>query len=401
MKSRSTSGELKAMNFQVLPPLSAEDYAALKSDIAARGVQVPVEYDEEGNILDGHHRVQICGELGITTWPKLIRKGLTDTEKRTHARQLNLARRHLDQAARRKLIEEELRESPERSNRQIAASLGVSHPTVADVREQMESTGKIYQLEKTVGADGKERPAHKPIRTRFVDDSDVGKRETLEQAKEIRAEKVQERQEKARAAYQERKVQGGTVADLHTLAASGQKFGVIYADPPWSFEAYSVKGKERSAERHYDTQSLEDIKRLPVELLAADDCALMLWTVMPQLPGAIELIEAWGFTYKTIGFVWVKQSRSGEGLFTGMGYWTRANAEVCILATRGSPVRLAADVHQVIVSPVAEHSRKPDEARSRIERLLPGPYLELYGRRPSPNWTVWGNEVVHKLEAAE
>lgn len=170
MRSGTTSGELKAMNFQVLPPLSAEDYAALKSDIAARGVLVPVEYDEEGNILDGHHRVQICGELGIKTWPKFIRKGLTDTEKKTHARQLNLARRHLDQAARRTLIEEELRENPERSNRQIAASLGVSHPTVADVREQMESTGKIYQLEKTVGADGKERPAHKPIRTRFVDD---------------------------------------------------------------------------------------------------------------------------------------------------------------------------------------------------------------------------------------
>ena len=138
-----------------------------------------------------------------------------------------------------------------------------------------------------------------------------------------------------------------------------------------------------------------------MKLLAADDCALMLWAVMPELPGAIEVIEAWGFTYKTVGFVWVKQNRSGEGLFTGMGYWTRANAEVCILATRGSPVRLAADVHQVIVSPVAEHSRKPDEARSRIERLLPGPYLELYGRRPSPNWTVWGNEVVQHLEAAE
>ena len=100
------------MNFQVLPPLSAEDYAALKSSIAARGVLVPVDYDEEGNILDGHHRGQICSELGITTWPKLIRKDLTDTEKRTHARQLNLARRHLDQAARRTLIEEELRRTP-------------------------------------------------------------------------------------------------------------------------------------------------------------------------------------------------------------------------------------------------------------------------------------------------
>jgi len=80
-------------------------------------------------------------------------------------------------------------------------------------------------------------------------------------------------------------------------------------------------------------------------------------------------------------------------LFTGMGFWTRANAELCLFATKGKPKRDAMDVHQVIMSPVSEHSKKPDEARSRIERLLPGPYLELYGREVHENWTVWGNEI--------
>lgn len=197
--------------------------------------------------------------------------------------------------------------------------------------------------------------------------------------------------------YTEEIADGCTVDDLGALAAAGKKFGVIYADPPWSFNVYSGKGKQRSADRQYDTMSLDDIKALPVADLAADDCALMMWAVLPELPGALEVIKAWGFTYKTVGFTWIKENRSGNGLFWGMGYWTRANAEVCLLATRGAPKRQAMDVHQVIMSPVSEHSRKPDEAQVRIERLLPGPYLELYGRRPTPGWTVWGNQISRNL----
>jgi N6-adenosine-specific RNA methylase IME4 len=200
--------------------------------------------------------------------------------------------------------------------------------------------------------------------------------------------------------------QGGTVSDLRALAASGKRFGVIYADPPWEFKVYSGKGKQRSAERHYDTASLDAIKSLPVETLAEDDCALLIWAVMPELAGALEVIQAWGFEYKTAAFLWVKATKNskvvrldGAGLHWGMGYWTRANAELCLLATRGSPTRLAMDVHQVVISPVGEHSAKPAEVRHRLERLLPGPYLELFGRRSSPGWMVWGNEIV--AEAAE
>lgn len=196
--------------------------------------------------------------------------------------------------------------------------------------------------------------------------------------------------EQARESYEARKQEGGTVSDLSALT---EKFAVIYADPPWEFEVYSGKGKQRSAERHYDTKSLDDISALPVAALAADDCALFLWCVMPEIPGALEIIQEWGFEYKTVAFTWVKQNRGGAGLFTGMGYWTRANAELCLLATRGSPMRLAMDVHQVVMAPVREHSRKPDEVRTRIERLLAGPYLELYGRQHFPGWTVWGNEI--------
>lgn len=200
--------------------------------------------------------------------------------------------------------------------------------------------------------------------------------------------------EQAREVYKAKKEQGGKVSDLAELWRQGKRFAVIYADPPWEFQVYSGKGKQRSAERHYDTSSLDDIKSLPVADLAADNCALFLWCVMPELPGALEVIKAWGFEYKTAAFNWVKQNRSGEGLFWGMGYWTRANAELCLFATRGSPNRLAMDVHQIVMAPVAEHSRKPDEVRTRIERLLGGPYLELYGRQPVDGWIVWGDEII-------
>lgn len=190
---------------------------------------------------------------------------------------------------------------------------------------------------------------------------------------------------------------GCTVADLDLLVSSGKKFGVVYADPPWSFKVYSGKGKQRSADRYYDTMSIDDIKVLPVEQLAADDAALFLWAVSPDLPAALQVMEAWGFTYKTVGFAWVKQTQDEIGLHWGMGYWTRANLELCLFGTRGSPKRLAKDVHQIIMSPAGAHSRKPEEVNARIERLLAGPYLEMFARRPMKGWTVWGNQITRGL----
>ena len=142
---------------------------------------------------------------------------------------------------------------------------------------------------------------------------------------------------------------------------------------------------------------------MPVASLAAGDAVLLLWGTWPRLPDVLEVIKAWGFTYKTVAFVWVKQNADGDGLHTGMGYWTRSNSEYCLLATKGAPKRLAADVHQIILAPVGEHSAKPEEVRRRVERLFAGPYLELYGRQPIAGWTVFGNEINRKTfgEAAE
>ena len=173
-----------------------------------------------------------------------------------------------------------------------------------------------------------------------------------------------------------------------------KKYSVILADPPWSFRAWSDKGMGRSAEQHYPTMRLEDIKALPVADLAAGDCVLFLWATFPMLKEALEVVDAWGFTYKTVAFTWVKENRKSPGLFWGLGYWTRANAEVCLLATRGSPKRQSAAVHQVILSPVERHSKKPDEVRERIAALMGDvPRVELFARQQTPGWDIWGNEV--------
>ena len=157
-----------------------------------------------------------------------------------------------------------------------------------------------------------------------------------------------------------------------------KKYQIIYADPPWNYKVYSKKGLGRSAESHYPTMSIEDICALPVGNLADKDCALFLWVTIPCLLEGLSVLKAWGFTYKTVGFVWVKQNRKADSLFWGMGYWTRSNVELCILATKGHPKRINAAVHQVIVSHIEEHSKKPQEARERIVSLMGDlPRIEL------------------------
>jgi N6-adenosine-specific RNA methylase IME4 len=172
-----------------------------------------------------------------------------------------------------------------------------------------------------------------------------------------------------------------------------RKYGAIYADPPWSFRNWSAKGTGRNAISHYDCLNFKELAALPVSDLAADDCALFLWAVDPLLDKAFELIRAWGFEYKTVGFYWVKQNSKGDGFFTGLGYWTRANPEQCLLATRGKPRRQGKDVRKLVVERRREHSRKPEDIRERIERLVRGPYLELFARETKPGWHCWGDQA--------
>jgi len=185
-------------------------------------------------------------------------------------------------------------------------------------------------------------------------------------------------------------------------------YNVILADPPWRYQVFSPKGEGKSASRHYETMRLPDVKALPVVELAARDCHLFLWSTTPNLPQALEVIEAWVFRYSSMGFTWAKLNPrapadgnwSPASFHVGMGHTTRKNVEFCLLGRRGSPKRKSKAVRELIVAPRREHSRKPDETYDRIEAYAGGPYLDLFSRQRRPGWDSWGDEVDKFPEAA-
>lgn len=170
-------------------------------------------------------------------------------------------------------------------------------------------------------------------------------------------------------------------------------YNIIYADPAWRFETWSEKGKGRSPEKHYKTMSLEEINRLHVAELAETDCVLFLWTTSPNLHNALQVIAAWGFTYKTDAFTWIKKNKNGT-TFSGLGFWTRGNTEFSLLATKGNPQIINRNISGTIISKRKEHSRKPNEVRERIVQLMGNlPRIELFARERVSGWDAWGDEV--------
>jgi len=165
------------------------------------------------------------------------------------------------------------------------------------------------------------------------------------------------------------------------------RYGAILADPPWSFRTYANDNVAPArGTQPYSVMSLDDIKALPVIDVAARDCLLFMWTVSHLQAAAIDVAAAWGFKPVSVAFVWDKGRM-------GMGYWTRQEVEICHLFKRGKPRRIGKGVRQLIKAPRREHSRKPDEQYGRIERLVDGPYLELFARQAWPGWTTWGNQT--------
>jgi|SRR5882672_5371537 len=198
-------------------------------------------------------------------------------------------------------------------------------------------------------------------------------------------------------------------------------FGAILADPPWAFKTWwsgrtsklpSPKKKfsypSRATIPHYEVMRTEQVAALPVGELAASNCVLFLWATWPTLEDAFWVIRAWGFKYKTCGFCWVKAHAGQIDMFRDdidphmkLGYWTRSNSEICLLAVKGKPKRRCNSVLQAIIEPTREHSRKPQCIYNRIERLVDGPRLELFARIERPGWTSWGLETTKFQQAAE
>lgn len=179
-----------------------------------------------------------------------------------------------------------------------------------------------------------------------------------------------------------------------------KKYNIIYADPPWCSDYHSggLKNGRGLARQHYQVMETEDIKSLPIANIKTDDSICFMWATFPCIKSALETMEAWGFRYITVAFTWVKTNKKSDTLYWGMGNYTRANAEVCLLGvSKGFKAKqqiLSRAVHSVIISKVKSHSEKPNEARERITELLGDvPRIELFARQYAEGWDCWGNEA--------
>ena len=360
---RATSSLRRHPQAALVPPMPADHYQAFRSDIARRGVLTPLEITANGVVLDGRERLRAASELQIETVPiriiaptdeveyillcALQRRQLTASQKAALALELQRYQELKADAAQRRLqnlcqTSTEVAILPPRGKtREIAASwAGVSPRTLQDAATVQAHDPALFEQIKQgqIAAD----QAARRIRRRLRDDQITGP----------------------------------------PPLPSG-RFEIVYADPPWQL---GNPDGPNAPERHYPTLPLEEIKALPVP--AADDCLLLIWAVNCLLPEALQVIDAWGFSYKT-ELVWVKPS-------IGLGNWTRNQHEPLLLATKGCFPLAEPDrrFSSVIHAPRRRHSQKPEIVYQLIEQAWPhASKLELFARTPPPGWTAWGNQL--------
>lgn len=422
-------------DYQLFPDMGTAEYEEMKADIQSRGVMVPIEYDEAGNILDGHHRVKACKELGITDWPSVVRLGMSEKDKRNHIRKLNLARRHLTGEQRNKVLLDMRADGM--SVRQIADETKIPKSTVADVISSTVRNRTVELPSVIIGKDGKQRQAVQPERkapepelplavepepilpiavviTKEPEPALDPEPETpppriisiqvsapsqvnrvaekasavLEAAQEnpalSRLVDQMERSGKVNAALRQvNKLQAADAINAEPIPMPAGPFRVIVADPPWRYES-RVGDFTHRADLPYPSMQIDEICALPVESLAHDDCILWLWTTNAHMRESYAVLDAWGFQSKTI-LTWAKDR-------IGTGDWLRGQTEHCHLAIRGKPTILTTGQGTVIHGPLQAHSQKPDSFYALVETICPGSKLEMFCRSPRDGWAVWGNE---------
>jgi N6-adenosine-specific RNA methylase IME4 len=361
--------------YQLLPVLAPEDYARLRADISERGVLVPIEIDEDGNVLDGHNRKAIADELGVHC-PTVVRKGMAEHEKRLHVVSLNLARRHLTDAQKVLLGRQIEPDAAEAARLRMLAGKAVN-PPVDTCPQGSEKTRDDVATRVGMGSGRTYERGKKLIETAerlapdVVERMASGELTLREAAKEVR---------QATKAIRVAEISSAPVAELPT----DETFPVLLADPPWRYDYAEDKG--RQIENHYPTMTLDDIAAIDVP--AADDAVLFCWATSPKLQEAFDVIDGWGFTYRTC-MVWVKDK-------IGMGYYARQQHELLLIATRGHlPVPDPSDrPSSVFHGRRTEHSSKPSIAHEMIETMYPTyRRCELFARTPREGWTVWGNQA--------
>ncbi|WP_239404668.1 MT-A70 family methyltransferase [Frankia sp. Cj3] len=386
--------------YQLLPALSDDDYARLHADIAERGVLVPIEKDECGNVLDGHHRLAICDELGITDYPRVVRRFGSEAEKRAHVIALNIYRRHLEPEARRPYIVE-LR-SQGFTPQQIAEKAGVSDETVRKDLAHVKSSeskplvsGDPPLPSHTVSKNGAVRPSSyktkpKPAPSTFVhsprdeerareafdllgDDAPSGTEDVRRLAQKAAAKRVPE-----------------PIDDTPPMPTGLYRAVVI--DPPWPMP--KIEREERpnqGATLDYPTMTLDEITALPVpDLLDPEGAHVYLWTTHKFLPDALDLFQTWGIRYQCL-MTWNKNV--GITPFSWM-----YDTEHVLFGNFGAGLKLAQmGLRLSFSAPVQGHSVKPEIFYERVRAASPGARLDMFNRRDIDGFEPWGQEAARGI----
>lgn len=366
--------------------MSAAEFEALKADIAQHGQRERV-WTYQGQIIDGRHRARACEELGLPVATQIYEGD--ESNLVAFVVSLNLHRRHLDESQRGLVAAKlsNLDHGQKKSDAPIGVSqhdaaemLNVGHRTVQRAREVLESgapelVAAVEQGRVSVNAAATIAEAPKEQQREIVA---RGEKEILEAAKQIRAEKAIARRE-------ERIEKLRTIAEPSPELKTDRRYPVIYADPPWRYE--HAESMSREIENHYPTMTLEDICALPVASIATEDAILFMWATSPKLREAMDVLEAWGFTYRTCA-IWAKPQ-------IGMGYYFRQQHELLLVATKGDmPTPLPASrPGSVVTADREEHSAKPEAFYEIIEGMYDLPRIELFARNAREGWAAWGNQA--------
>jgi N6-adenosine-specific RNA methylase IME4 len=367
---------------KLIPSLEKDEYERLKESIKKEGVREPLML-WKGILIDGHNRKEIADKLNIKYKTK-NKKFKDRNEVIVWMIDNQLGRRNISKYDRTRLAlrKEDILKPIAKENLKLGGKGSQKSAKVkVDVRNEVAKIAKV---------------SHDTVaKVKYIEQKADAKQKKDLSSQRFSINKIYTELKKA----ENRKRIADTFKEPPIPTKSKKKYSIIYADPPWSFKHYSDKGKGRAPDNYYKCQNLEDIKKLPIKDLADENCVLFLWVTYPFLEKSFEVLEAWGFTYKTVGFTWIKKNKKSKGWFWGMGYWTRSNAEICIIATKGSITRQSSSVHQIVDTPVEEHSKKPDCVRDRIVELVGDlPRIELFAREKTKGWDVWGNEVNQKEE---
>ena len=363
--------------------MTPKEYARLEQDIKDQGLRHPIDVWDD-KIIDGHNRYEICLKHNVPVRVTQM-KFTSENDAKLWIINNQLARRNITLAQRIGLVEaaQAIKELKDRGKEQQGTRtdlLSVTDKrlkpinTRDEVAEQAEvSTGTVAAYD-------------------FV--REHGDKETQDKMEtdEISINKAYQqtrKKKKVKAVEQRVKKNSQKPTEGVDIYKTNKKYNIIYADPAWEYWG----GGNKNATNHYKTMPIEEICKLPVGNIADKDCILFLWVTFPILEDAFSVINAWGFKYSTCGFVWRKKNKNGSNFF-GLGNWTRANEELCLIAVKGHVERLRADISQVVESPVEKHSKKPDIVRGKIIELVGAlPRIELFARQKTQGWDSWGNEI--------